>query len=45
MERYALCGLRTDAGQPAELVDEILNGPFVHVSPGSDRATRSHYPG
>jgi hypothetical protein len=30
MEGYPLCALGTDAGKPAQLVDEVLNNAFVH---------------
>src|SRR6266545_3878191 len=33
--------LRADAREPAELVDQVLDGPFVHVSLGSGPAARS----
>src|SRR6184192_38165 len=32
MEGDPLCALRADTGQPAQLVDEVLNNPFVHGS-------------
>src|SRR4029079_15567026 len=32
VERDALRALRTDAGQPPELVDEVLDRAFVHAS-------------
>ena len=32
MERDALRALRTDAGQPAELVDQVLDRTFVHAA-------------
>ena len=39
MERDALGALRPDAGQPAELVDQILDRAFVHATyrPGRPR--------
>src|ERR1019366_9118781 len=31
MERNALCALGTDAGQPAELVDQVLDHALIHT--------------
>src|SRR5450759_3420987 len=43
MERNALCALGTDARQPAELVDEVLDHAFIHLSSlCPDHDTQAH---
>ena len=39
VEGDALGALRADAGQPAELVDQVLDDAFVHQKPTGRRAT------
>ena len=39
-ERESLGRLRPHAGEPRELVDQLLDGPFVHATPRAPRRSR-----